>query len=145
MLAPSAGHASIGSGSGTEVRRDGRAHVEDRGGGLPVSSGGGTAGHGEEIGQLVAEFAGGTDKAGAIGWAQARCASFGMDGFQFPTGAQHHPAGQGKPRDRQDRFIAFHPPLQALGACVGSHGFKLRHGYFVAQSKKFRKCVDSLT
>ena len=138
--------AQAGRASRSEIRGD-RAggNVQHRGGGLPFSSGGRAAGHGEKIGELVAEFASGANEAGAIGWAQPRGAGFGMDGFQFPASTQHHPAGQGEPRDRQDRFIAFHPPLQALRACVGSHGFKLRHGYFVAQSKKFRKCVDSIT
>ena len=91
---------------------------------------------------MVTEFAGGTNEAGAIGWAQPRGAGFGVDGFQFPAGAQHHPAGQREPRDRQDRFVAFHPPLQTLGACVGSHRFKLRHALRHTMSDAiFNQCL----
>jgi hypothetical protein len=113
----------------TEIRRGtGGAHVEDRGGGFSLSSCGWSFGHGQQIGQLVTEFAGGTDQGGTVGGVQTGGAGFGVDNFQLAPGAQDHPPRQSETTSRQHTLASLRPPSEALWACVGSHGFKFRHG-----------------
>ena len=113
----------------TEIRRGGRgAHVQHRGGGLPLSSCGRASRHGQHIRQLVTEFAGGTDQGGTMGGVQTGGAGFLMDNLQLTPGAQDHSTRQGEATSRQHILVPLRPPSEALGACVGSHGFKFRHG-----------------